>query len=86
MPNTQMVMNPKQELETINFDSDIKYDKNEETFHHLVSIFASYDKLVLHKDKVSRFLRTLLPRFAPIANVAEVNSVSIEKTRRPSHL
>lgn len=79
MSNTQMVINIERELETMSFEKDEDWEKHVETFHRLISKLASYDKPVSADTKVSKLLRTLPQRFAPIAMVAESSSVPFEK-------
>lgn len=79
MSNTQMVINIQRDLETMTFDRDEEWDKHIEKFHHLVAKLASYDSPLSAEDKVSKLLRTLPTRFAPIAMVAEASGVPFER-------
>lgn len=74
-----MSINIKRKLESLTFDTDEEWEKHLEKFHYLISKLAAYDRSVGKEDKVSKFLRTLSPRFAPIAMMAESSEAPFEK-------
>lgn len=79
MSDTQVVINMKREIELLNFGGCKLCEKYVERFHQLVFKLALYIKLISTKNKIFKFVRTLLLRFALKAVAAEKSIDRIEK-------